>query len=299
MKKIVLFCNRESARSLSLMMAFLIALSYAQPALVAQSPSYALDASKCTTTIDCPPPTLRRGQEPRCLESVCQRGMCGTRARVGHSLDGVVSGGEFSCFSAPLVCDASGKAVVVTDSSRLIPIREGQHCIPAAASNNPCVKPVCRNRGCVHEPNDEAGCTDSSVSVTQCEKRGCRNGTCQALPDPKKQGNRCGEPQTAECRTTNYQCSDAGRCEAIKRVAEDAECADGPLVLGASNRLPAAFKELVLTSATFPAYRCDLATCKLQFCGDGAINRDEECDGGSMPANTPAGRRCNASCKVE
>lgn len=299
MKKTDWFRYQESVRRAVQAMAFVTTLMCSQTPLAAQSTTYAVDASRCTTNIDCPPPTPRRGQDPRCLESVCQRGMCGVKARVGHSLDGVVSGGEFSCFSAPLVCDATGKATVVTDSSRLIPVREGQHCLPAMASNNPCVKPVCRNKICVHEPNDEAGCPDSSIAVTQCERRGCRNGTCQAIPDPKKQGNRCGEPQTAECRTTNYQCSDAGKCEATKQVAENAECADGPLVLGASNRLPAAFKELVLTSATFPAYGCDLATCKLQFCGDGVINRDEECDGSSMPANTPAGRRCNASCKVE
>ena len=299
MKKNVYFRYLENARPFVMVIAFVTTFMSAQHPLVAQSTIYAVDASKCATNIDCPPPTPRRGQDPRCLESVCNKGMCGVKARVGHSLDGVVSGGEFACFSAPLVCDATGKATVVTDSSRLNPVREGQHCIPAMASNNSCLRPVCRNKVCVHEPNDEAGCPDSSIPVTDCEKRGCRNGTCQALPDPKKQGNRCGEPQTTECRTTNYACSDAGKCEATRQVAENAECADGPLVLGASNRLPAVFRDLALTSAVFPKYSCDVATCKLQFCGDGVINGDDECDGSAMPSNSAAGRRCNASCKVE
>jgi cysteine-rich repeat protein len=299
MRKIVWLSYLESARPYAMVMAFVATLISSQHSLVAQSTIYAVDASKCATNIDCPPPIPRQGQDPRCLESVCNKGMCGTKVRVGHTLDGIVSGGDFACFSAPLICDASGKATVVTDSSRLIPAREGQHCIPPMASNNPCVKPVCRNKLCVHEPNDDAGCPDSSISVTDCERRGCRNGTCQALPDPKKQGNRCGEPQTAECRTTKYACSDAGKCEATQQVAENAECADEPLVLGASKRLPAAFKNLVVTSALFPKYGCDLATCKIQFCGDGVINRDEECDGRALPSNITAGRRCNASCKVE
>ena len=254
--------------------------------------------TKCRMNTDCPPPISRRGQDPRCLESACSKGVCVVRARLGHTLDGLVSGGEFSCFSAPVVCDAGGKASVVTEASRLVAIREGQHCIPTVASNNPCQKPICRDKVCVHEPNDEAGCPDSSISVTPCQKRGCRNGTCQAVPDRKKHGSTCRDSETLGCRTTTYTCSETGTCEARKQVADAAECAADPLVLGAANRLPAAFKELVLTSATFPPYECDVDTCKLQFCGDGVINRDEECDGSAMPPNASVGQRCDSACKI-
>lgn len=254
--------------------------------------------TKCRMNTDCPPPISRRGQDPRCLESACSKGVCVVRPRLGHALDGLVSGGEFSCFSAPVVCDAGGKASVVTENSRLVAIREGQHCIPAVTSNNPCQKPICRDKVCVHEPNDEAGCPDASISVTACQKRGCRNGACQAVPDPKKQGSACRDSETAACRTTTYTCSESGTCEAKKQVADVAECAADPLVLGAANRLPAAFKELVLTSATFPQYTCNVDTCKLEFCGDGVINRDEECDGTAMPPNAPAGRSCDFACRI-
>jgi len=285
----------------SLLMWTLLATTVVLPnrTLLAQ-PSSSANAVRCKSVLDCPPPELRWGQDARCLELDCYKGQCGARIKTGYALDGaVVLGGEFSCFSAPLVCDATGQPAAATESSRLIAIREGQHCIPSGASGNPCEKSVCRNKECVFEPYDEGSCSDSSIAVNGCERRGCRNGACQAVPDPRKEGSSCGDSETAECRTTVYTCSDAGRCEAAKQVAESAECADGPLVLGASRRLPAAFKELVTTSATFPKYSCNVATCKLEFCGDGVINRDEECDGGAIPPNAPSGRRCNASCKME
>jgi hypothetical protein len=266
--------------------------------LVAQAPSHVGDTEKCRMNADCPPPVPRRGQDPRCLESVCSKGVCGIKGRLGHTLDGVISGGEFSCFSAPLMCDASGKATVVTDISRLIAVREGQHCLPAVASSNTCQKPVCRNKVCVHEPNDDAGCPDAPVAVTACEKRGCRNGACQAVPDPKKLGTPCGNSETAGCRTTSYVCSDTGSCEIRRQVAEGAECADNPIALGATKRLPPAFKELALTSAIFPKYSCNVDRCKLEYCGDGVINRDEECDGSVLSPAAPAGRRCSASCTL-
>ena len=289
----------EGAHAYSVVAALMVSVVSLGATAVAQAPVFAVDAAKCATPIDCPPPIPRRGQDPRCLESVCHKGLCATKARVGHALDGVVSGGEFACFSAPLVCDGGGKAVVVTESSRLIAVREGLHCIPSVASNNTCLKPVCRNKVCAHEPNDDAGCPDANVAVTACEKRACRNGACQAVPDPKRQGTSCGDSQTEGCRTTSYLCSATGTCEAARQVAANAECADGPLVLGASNLLPAAFRDLVVSSATFPKYACNVTTCKLEFCGDGVINRDEQCDGVAMPSNAPAGRRCNAACKVE
>ena len=266
---------------------------------LAQAQVLSVDATKCSTVMDCPPPVLREGQDSRCLEVVCQKGLCAAKARVGHGLDSFVSGGEFACFSAPLVCDSMGQAATVSDSSRLVAVREGLHCIPWVSSNNPCLRPVCRNKVCVHEPNDDAGCPDVATPVKPCEKRGCRKGQCEAVPDPKKQGTSCGDSHTAECRTSIYACSATGTCEATKKVAENAECADGPLALGASSRLPKAFRDLVVSSATFPKYSCDVTSCKLQFCGDGTINGDEECDGASMPSDAPAGRRCNASCKVE
>jgi hypothetical protein len=266
--------------------------------LAESSPS--ATAVRCKSVLDCPPPELRWRQDARCLESDCYRGQCGARIKTGYVLDGaVVLGGEFSCFSAPLVCDATGQPAAATESSRLIAIREGQHCIPPVASGNPCEKSVCRNKECVYEPHDEGSCSDSSIEVNACERRGCRNGSCQAVPDPRREGSWCGDSETVECRTTVHTCSAAGRCEASTRVAENAECADRPLVLGAPRRLPAAFKELVTTSATFPKYSCNVATCKLEFCGDGVINRDEECDGAATPPNAPTGRRCNASCKME
>lgn len=299
MRKPVLACLRGSAWPLWIVMALMTTTGLPIERAAGEPLAYSPDAPKCSANIDCPPPIPRRGQDPRCLEAVCHKGICGIRARNGHSLEGLVSGGEFACFSAPLVCDATGKAVVETESSRLVAIREGQHCIPAITSNNPCLKPVCRNKVCAHEPNDEGACPEAAITVTACERKGCRNGACQAVPDSKKQGNPCGDSVTTECRTTFLSCSATGTCEATKRVAENAECADTPLTLGASKRLPAAFKELALTSVTFPKYSCNVATCKLEFCGDGVINRDEECDGVAMPTNAPAGRRCSSSCKME
>jgi hypothetical protein len=241
----------------------------------------------------------RVGQDPRCLEAVCTKGACGAKIRTGQILDEVVFEGDFACFSTPLVCQSTGGSAPTTDTSQFVATREGQHCLPAEASNNPCLKPVCRNKACVYEPHDEGGCPDASIAVSPCEKRGCRNGTCQAVPDPQKQGATCGEPQTAECRTTFYVCSEAGTCETTKKLAEGAECAKDPLVLGASNQLPSTFKQLLQTSVSFPTYSCNIATCKLEFCGDGIVNREEECDGDAFRPNAPSGHRCTSSCTME
>ncbi len=290
--------ERCSKSLLCLAASVVVLLLLAHP-LVAQSALSAGNSEKCSMNLECPPPVAKRGQDLRCLESVCVRGACVIKARVGHAVDGVITGGSFSCFAAPLRCDGSGKAMPVTDTSRLIPIREGQHCIPSITSSNPCQKPVCRDKVCVHEPNDEAACPEGAISVTACEKRGCRNGACQAVPDPKKLGTQCRDSETAACRTTTYVCAHSGACEPRTRLAESAQCADNPLTLGASSALPPAFKELALSSASFPSYSCNVTACTVEFCGDGVINRGEECDGSAMPSNAPAGRRCNSSCRVE
>ena len=265
----------------------------------AQSIGSISDGLACKTTAECAPPLPRRGEDPRCLESVCHKGRCSVRVRAGRAVDGSAIVGEFSCFSAPLVCSATAKVVADTDRSKLIPIRHGEYCLPAITATNPCLKPVCRETLCVHEPDDDAACPEVPVAVSPCETRGCRNGTCQPVPDPRQRGVSCRESETAECRTTSYTCSETGHCEARKDIAENAECAANPLALGASQRLPATFKELLLTSATFPHYSCDVARCKLEFCGDGVVNGSEECDGTILPPRATVGQRCNASCKLE
>lgn len=265
----------------------------------AQSTGSVSDGLACKTTAECAAPLPRRGEDPRCLESICLKGRCSVRVRAGRAVEGSATVAEFSCFSAPLVCSATAKVVADTDRSKLIPIRDGEYCLPPITSTNPCLKPVCRQTHCVHEPDDDAACPEVSVSVSPCETRGCRNGACQAVPDPRKKGVSCREAVTAECRTTSYTCSETGHCEARKDIAENAECAANPLALGASQRLPATFKELLLTSATFPHYSCDVARCKLEFCGDGVVNGSEECDGTILPPTATVGKRCNASCKLE
>jgi hypothetical protein len=265
----------------------------------AQSSGSIPDGLACKTTAECAPPLPRRGEDPRCLESVCHKGRCSIRVRAGHTVEGTAVVGEFSCFSAPLVCSATAKVVADTDRSKLIAIRDGEYCLPPITSTNPCLKPVCRETLCVHEADDDAACPEVAIAVSPCETRGCRNGTCQPVPDPRKRGVSCRESETAECRTTSYTCSETGHCEARKDIAENAECAANPLALGASQRLPATFKELLLTSATFPHYSCDVARCKLEFCGDGVINGSEECDGTILPPKATVGRRCNSSCTLE
>jgi hypothetical protein len=262
--------------------------------------------SRCRRDVDCPPPIPEPGQEMSCLESRCVAGVCSVTVLSGRYLGRDEQPSDLSCFKAPVVCDGGARPVLSTDPQRRIPIRENGVCSLGGGNQNPCERPACQAGSCVRVAYDGADCSDTRDPVGECQKKECQNRECRAVVDAAKKGVSCVNPvtgntrDTENCRTTEYSCNEVGVCQGAEpKIATNAECASNPNQLAPLSQLPVAFKNLMQNGTTFPAYTCDTATCKITFCGDGAVNGSEECDGAAFKAGTLPGARCGKNCKVE
>ena len=266
----------------------------------------AIITTTCSSDAECSLPVLHPQQDPACVESRCVRGGCVEVTLTGKRLDLLGSPGSLACYRAPLVCDAQGMATPSTDHREFVAVRDGEPCVATSVRSNPCERSVCQRAQCIYVANDGASCADPRVVVGQCEKRACKDRVCRAIGDPNKEGASCVDPtmgtssQTSGCRTTEYQCNAAGACIGeTPRIAAGAECASDPNELASAANLPPLFRTLVQESATFPLYACNTSLCKLEFCGDDALNGSEQCDGAHLPTGVPPSVRCSASCTLE
>lgn len=260
----------------------------------------------CESDADCPAANLTKEQDPSCVESRCVRTRCIDVPLTGKRLTGMQAPSQLSCYQAPMVCDERGIAIPSRDAREFVAIREGEACVSATPTSNSCERSVCQSKSCVSIPTDGVSCVDSNVTVSECQRRECRDRTCRAVADTAKQGASCVDPttgvssETKSCRTVDFQCNAVGACVAsAPKLAAGAECAANPNEVAPSTALPTRFRALVQESAAFPVYSCDPATCKLTFCGDGAINGSEECDGALFKAGAPTSARCDSRCRLE
>ena len=296
------------SKLLSLLLLLVIAPQWGLSEPRPQSPEQAMPGSPphCTTKSDCPPPVAKSGQSAECLWFDCISGTCEYSVRTGSSLGYTISPPDdpLTCYTAPAVCNEQGQAVPSTDSSTFTAAREGLTCIPAQTNTNECKRTVCRSKECVLENADNEVCTDTSVAVGECQTRGCRSGSCIAVPDPRRQNFSCTNPATGktsdtiDCRTTDYACALDGTCAPQpSRLADGVQCASNPDAFSVTN-VPQSFKELWASRATPPAYTCTI-DCLLEWCGDGKISGREECDGSARAAGVGSDALCNPeTCTV-
>jgi hypothetical protein len=255
---------------------------------------------RCTEDSQCPPPALAAGELRECVKPQCDNGECTKGFNTGATLTGQTIPDGVVCYAHPQICDSAGRPT--PNTAVKISANQGNSCQPSTLE---CEEYKCDAMECKRFPRDRTPCVNPSVVASVCQVKLCANYICSPFADPGKAGTKCGEPQTSNCLTTPRQCALNGSCtDGTPALAANAQCARGTdpsgpsIIIAPPDRLPETFRTLFVSSQTF-LYSCN-AQCVLEYCGDGVLNGDEECDGTAFKSGFSADATCNQNtCKVE
>lgn len=268
-------------------------------------------AQGCGADSQCEIPSsmiVDQGMDPRCLASRCRpTGKCEVEILKDKLLNDFTPEDSKACFVYQYKCGDDGKTTYVEQESEKKAAREGEACLGDASDSNPCVAYICRNKECTKdlEKFDGKTCDESKASPAPnpCQNAQCDSGKCVPIPDPAIKDDTstsCGDDTLLDdgCQINTKRCNTRGQCLEKTGLRSAAECGPPPnSFMALAENLPQSFKDLFLKDQT-PQFSCNPATCKLEYCGDNKINREDQCDGLDMPKIAPLGSRCSADCKI-